>query len=56
LAKGIFITPRKLGLLTFYEEVEDNFREIASDFGHSLGCVDLATWVTMRVAKREGYI
>jgi N-glycosylase/DNA lyase len=56
LAKGIFITPRKLGLLTFYEEIEDNFREIASEFGHSLGCVDLATWVTMRVAKREGYI
>ncbi len=50
------IAPSRLGRLSCYEEVEDTFREIASRFGHSLGCVDLATWLTMRVAKREAYL
>jgi N-glycosylase/DNA lyase len=46
----------KLGRLPFYEHVEGEFRQIANRFGYSVGCVDLATWITMRVAKREAYI
>lgn len=53
LAHGISLAPARLGRLAFYEEVEDTFRDIANEFGHSVGCVDLATWLTMRVAKRE---
>ncbi|MGU5559298.1 8-oxoguanine DNA glycosylase [Aeromonas caviae] len=56
LTRGIRIAPSRLGRLSCYEEIEDTFREIASKFGHSLGCVDLATWLTMRVAKREAYL
>lgn len=56
LARGISLSPSKLGRLSFYEEIEEIFREIAADFGHSLGCVDLATWLTMRVAKREALL
>jgi N-glycosylase/DNA lyase len=56
LTCGIRIAPSRLGRLSCYEEIEDTFREIASRFGHSLGCVDLATWLTMRVAKREAYL
>jgi N-glycosylase/DNA lyase len=53
LARGLALTHNRLGRLSFYEEIEDTFREVAAEFGHSLGCVDLATWLTMRVAKRE---
>lgn len=56
LTRGIRIAPSRLGRLSCYEEIEDTFREIAFRFGHSLGCVDLATWLTMRVAKREAYL
>lgn len=56
LTHGLKVAPSKLGRLSCYEEIEDRFREIASRFGHSLGCVDLATWLTMRVAKREAYL
>ena len=56
LARGISLSPSKLGRLSFYEEIEQTFREVAADFGHSLGCVDLATWLTMRVAKREALL
>lgn len=56
LTRGVKIAPSRLGRLSCYEEIEDTFREIASRFGHSLGCVDLATWLTMRVAKREAYL
>lgn len=56
LTRGVTIPLSKLGRLQFYEEVEDNFREIAIEFGYSVGCVDLATWLTMRVAKREAYL
>lgn len=56
LTHGIRISPSRLGRLSCYEEVEDTFRKIATQFGHSLGCVDLATWLTMRVAKREAYL
>jgi N-glycosylase/DNA lyase len=56
LARGVTLSPSRLGCLTFYEEIEDTFREVAAEFGYSLGCVDLATWLTMRVAKREAYL
>lgn len=46
----------KLARLPFYEQVEGEFRQIAEMFGYSVGCVDLATWLTMRVAKREAYV
>lgn len=55
LARGLSLAPSKLGRLSFYEDIENTFREIAAEFGHSIGCVDLATWLTMRVAKREAY-
>jgi len=56
LARGLSLPPSKLGRLSFYEEIEDIFREIATDFGHTVGCVDLATWLTMRVAKKEAFL
>ncbi|MDR0701831.1 MAG: hypothetical protein LBF61_05370 [Azoarcus sp.] len=56
LSRGLSLSPSKLGRLSFYEQVEDTFREIAAEFGHSVGCVDLATWLTMRVAKREAFL
>lgn len=56
LARGLRVAPNRLGRLSCYEEIEDAFRDVASRFGHSLGCVDLATWLTMRVAKRDAYI
>jgi N-glycosylase/DNA lyase len=48
--------PANLARLPFYEHVEGEFRQIATSFGYSVGCVDLATWLTMRVAKREAYL
>ncbi|MHB1304413.1 MAG: 8-oxoguanine DNA glycosylase [Acidiphilium sp.] len=56
LAHGLSLSPNKLGRLSLYEEIEDTFREISAEFGHSMGCVDLATWLTMRVAKREAFL
>lgn len=56
LAKGFSIKASTLGRLSVYERVEDEFRGIATQFGHAIGCVDLAMWVTMRVAKQEAYI
>lgn len=56
LARGLTLQANKLARLSFYEQIESEFREIAAEFGHSLGCVDLATWLTMRVAKREAYL
>lgn len=56
LTKGLCVAPSKLGRIATYEEVEEVFREVASGFGHSVGLVDLATWLTMRVAKREAML
>jgi len=56
LSRGLSLSPSKLGRLSFYEQIEDIFREVAKEFGHSVGCVDLATWLTMRVAKREAFL
>lgn len=56
LARGLTLSPSKLGCLSLYEEIENTFREVATEFGHSMGCVDLATWLTIRVAKREAFL
>ena len=56
LARGLSLSPGKLGRLSQYEEIENTFQEIAAEFGYSMGCVDLATWLTMRVAKREAFL
>lgn len=56
MAKGLSIKVSTLGRLSVYEHIEEEFRGIATQFGHALGCVDLAMWVTMRVAKQEAYI
>lgn len=53
LARGIDPKPSALSRLPSYEQIEAEFQRVAADFGHSVGCVDLAMWVTMRVAKRE---
>lgn len=56
LSRGMSLSTSKLRRLSVYEQVEDTFREIAAEFGYSVGCLDLATWVTMRVAKREAFL
>ena len=53
MAHGIDQKPSSISRLTCYERVEAQFQCIAREFGHAIGCVDLAMWVTMRVAKRE---
>ncbi len=53
ITNGIEISPSHLSKLSFYEKIEIEFAKIADQFGYTVGCVDLATWVTMRVAKRE---
>ena len=54
--RGIDVNEATLSRLTGYEAVEDELRVLALDFGYSLGCVDLATWLTMRVAKQIGLL
>jgi len=53
LAAGIELKPSALARLKWYERIEAEFKRISEDFGYSVGCVDLAMWITMRVAKRE---
>ncbi|HNZ32377.1 MAG TPA: hypothetical protein PKJ25_09790 [Smithellaceae bacterium] len=53
ISSGVDMKATALSKLTWYEYVESAFKRISDDFGYSVGCVDLATWVTMRVAKRE---
>lgn len=53
VARGLDPKPSALSRLDSYECIEVEFQKIAEEFGHSVGCVDLAMWVTMRVAKRE---
>lgn len=52
---GVAITRSSLSSLPAYERVERDFRRVAEGFGHPPGCVDLAMWITMRVAKRTDY-
>ena len=56
MARGIDPKPGSLARLSVYEQIEQEFRGVASNFGHAVGCVDLAMWVTMRVAKREAML
>lgn len=53
VARGIDPKPGALSRLSGYERIEAEFQMVAVEFGHPVGCVDLAMWVTMRVAKRE---
>jgi len=53
VSRGINPKRSALSRLAGYELVEAEFQQVAAEFGHSVGCVDLAMWVTMRVAKRE---
>jgi len=53
LALGVKPKRSLLSGVSGYERLETEFREIADKFGYSIGCVDLALWITMRVAKRE---
>jgi len=53
VARGINPKSNALARLVGYEQIEVEFQRVAAEFGHSVGCVDLAMWVTMRVAKRE---
>ena len=55
LAANIEAKPGVLSRLSTYEKVERDFERVARSFGYPLGCVDLATWVTMRVAKRGSF-
>lgn len=54
IARGINTKASALARLKSYELLEAEFERVAVEFGHPVGCVDLAMWVTMRVAKREG--
>lgn len=56
LAKATNYPRSRLSSLSYYQSIEEKFRQIADGFGFSVGCVDLAMWVTMRVAKREAYL
>lgn len=53
IARGIEPKRSALSRIAGYEEIEIEFQRVATEFGHPVGCVDLAMWVTMRVAKRE---
>jgi len=53
MANGHKISVKNLGNLLAYESIETEFSRIAERFGFSVGCVDFAMWLTMRVAKKE---
>ncbi len=55
LAANIEAKPAALSCLSTYEKVERDFERIARSFGYPLGRVDLAMWITMRVAKRGSF-
>lgn len=56
LSQGSAPQSGHLSRISSYELIEAEFRNIASDFGYGIGRVDLAMWITMRVAKREARI
>ena len=53
---GFSINKNSLSKLDYYEKIEEKFHNLAKDLGYSIACVDLATWITMRVAKREAML
>ena len=52
-ARAICVNPNVISRLAGYEVIEDEFCQFANEVGHPVGRVDLATWITVRVAKRE---
>ena len=56
MARGIEPKPSALSRLSSYEMIETEFQRVADEFGYAIGCVDLAIWITMRTAKREGLL
>jgi len=56
IARGIDPKPSALSKLSSYEKIEIEFQRVATEFGYAIGCVDLAMWITMRIAKREGLL
>lgn len=56
ISSGIIPKRSALSRLDCYEKIELEFMRIAREFNHAVGCVDLAMWVTMRVAKRESVL
>lgn len=56
LYKGIRPGVAMLSRLASYERIETVFCNVAAEFGQTVGCVDLAVWITMRVAKRAGML
>ena len=56
LVLEIKISDTDLSRLTSYEQVERQFRTRAMFFGHPVGVFDLAVWITMRVARRNGLL
>ncbi|HOK67558.1 MAG TPA: hypothetical protein PK054_12225 [Anaerohalosphaeraceae bacterium] len=53
IARNIRPKLSMLSNLCVYEKIENEFANIASEFNHIVGTVDLAVWITMRVAKKE---
>ena len=53
--KGLIQT-NKINTLKNYEAVEKIFKKNSKKFGFSIGIVDYATWITMRVVKKEAFI
>jgi N-glycosylase/DNA lyase len=56
ICAGISASRATLSSIDGYEQIEEKFKLLAQRIGYDVGCVDLATWITMRVAKREAYI
>lgn len=56
LVRGMKIDRRRVTVLAYYEQLEREFKRIADEFGHPIECVDLAIWITMRVAKKEAHL
>lgn len=56
MACGISPRPGSLSQLSGYERLETKFQRLATEFGHAVGSLDLAMWITMRVAKREALL
>jgi N-glycosylase/DNA lyase len=44
---------RPISSLRNYENLENHLRDYAKSAGYSLGCVDQAIWIVMRVYLRE---
>ena len=56
ICAGVSTNPTALSKIGRYEQIEAAFKILAREIGYDVGCVDLAAWITMRVAKREAYL